>query len=111
MEHIFNKHNIHILRQQILENQIVFTNGCFDLLHPGHIQYLDQAKKLGEILVVGLNSDQSVKRLKGPQRPINNQEFRATMLLGLKSVDYVIIFDEDTPIQTIQRLRPAIHVK
>ena len=78
-------------------HRIVFTNGCFDILHPGHILYLEEARSLGDLLVVGLNSDGSVKRLKGPARPLNSQEDRAIQLAGLAAVDYVVCFDEDTP--------------
>lgn len=91
--------------------RIVFTNGCFDLLHPGHVYTLVQARALGEILVVGLNSDASVKRLKGSKRPILNQAERATMLAALEAVDYVTVFDEDTPRTLILHLRPEVLVK
>lgn len=90
---------------------IVLTNGCFDLLHPGHIDYLTKAKALGDVLIIGLNSDQSVQSIKGPTRPINNQKFRASMLLGLKPVDAVVLFDEDTPVNLINTIKPSIHVK
>ena len=89
----------------------VFTNGCFDILHPGHIQYLEQAHKLGDILIVGLNSDDSVKRIKGLERPISAQDARAYMLAALSCVDYVILFDEDTPTRLIEYLKPNILVK
>lgn len=91
--------------------KIVFTNGCFDILHYGHVSYLKEAKNLGDILVVGLNSDSSIKRLKGESRPINTQEDRANILRELKCVDFVIIFDEDTPLELIKRLKPDILVK
>lgn len=90
---------------------IVTTNGCFDLLHAGHVRYLKQAKELGDILVVCLNSDKSVRRLKGPTRPLNPEEDRAEVLAGLASVDYVIIFEEDTPSAILGRIKPDIHVK
>lgn len=90
---------------------IVFTNGCFDILHVGHIRYLKEAAALGDILVVGLNSDDSVRRLKGEKRPINKSEDRAELLCALESVDYVFIFDEDTPYELIQRIQPDILVK
>lgn len=89
----------------------VFTNGCFDILHRGHVSYLKQAKKLGDILVVGLNSDDSVKRLKGSARPINNEKDRAFVLEGLESVDYIIIFDEDTPLELVKTIKPDYLVK
>ena len=88
----------------------VFTNGCFDILHRGHIEYLKEAAKIGS-LVVGLNSDASVRRLKGETRPINNQEDRKAMLLALRFVDEVIIFDEDTPLELIKRIDPDVVVK
>ncbi|MCV6606786.1 MAG: D-glycero-beta-D-manno-heptose 1-phosphate adenylyltransferase, partial [Campylobacterales bacterium] len=91
--------------------KIVFTNGCFDLLHPGHIDYMAKAKELGDYLIVGLNSDASVKRLKGEDRPVNSQEVRKIMLEALSSVDAVEIFDEDTPYNLIKRISPDILVK
>lgn len=90
---------------------IVFTNGCFDLLHPGHIASLQHAKSLGGILVVGLNSDESVRRLKGPTRPVICEEGRYTMLAALSCVDHVVIFDEDTPLSVIETITPDILVK
>lgn len=90
---------------------IVFTNGCFDLLHPGHIQYLREAAECGEKLVVGLNSDASVTRIKGPDRPVNDVTFRKTMLENLKPVDLVCIFEADTPIDLIRQVRPDVLVK
>lgn len=90
---------------------IVFTNGCFDILHKGHIYYLNEAKKLADFLVVGLNSDDSVKRLKGQNRPINNENDRAYMLDNLKPVDAVIIFKEDTPYNLISEIKPDFLVK
>jgi len=90
---------------------VVFTNGCFDLLHPGHIQYLADARALGDVLVVGLNDDDSISRLKGPTRPINALADRAAMLRGLKSVDAVVSFAEDTPLLLIQKLQPDVLVK
>ncbi len=91
--------------------KIVFTNGCFDLLHPGHIDYMQKAKELGDYLIIGLNSDESVKRLKGSDRPINNQEVRKIMLEALACVDRVEIFDEDTPYNLIKEVSPDILVK
>jgi D-beta-D-heptose 7-phosphate kinase/D-beta-D-heptose 1-phosphate adenosyltransferase len=89
----------------------VFTNGCFDILHRGHIEYLRQSKGLGDRLIVGLNSDASVRRLKGESRPINNQEDRAALLKALRFVDEVIVFNADTPIDLITMLRPDIITK
>ena len=91
--------------------KIVFTNGCFDVLHFGHVHYLLQAKKLGDILVIGLNSDDSVRRLKGPTRPINGENERAFVLAALVCVDYVTLFEEDTPEELIKVLRPDVLVK
>ena len=91
--------------------KIVFTNGCFDVLHFGHVHYLLQAKELGDILVVGLNSDDSVRRLKGPSRPINGENERAFVLAALACVDYVVVFEEDTPKELIETVRPDVLVK
>jgi rfaE bifunctional protein nucleotidyltransferase chain/domain len=91
--------------------RIVFTNGCFDLLHVGHIRYLEEAKSLGDTLVVGVNSDRSVRSLKGPNRPILPEEERAEILSGLESVNYITIFDEPTPLELISTLQPHILVK
>ncbi|MCD4831504.1 MAG: bifunctional heptose 7-phosphate kinase/heptose 1-phosphate adenyltransferase [Anaerohalosphaeraceae bacterium] len=91
--------------------KIVFTNGCFDVLHRGHIEYLDFCKKQGDIVVLGLNSDSSVKAIKGPERPINNQNDRAAVLAALASVDYIVIFDEPDPLEIIKKARPDILVK
>ncbi len=91
--------------------RIVFTNGCFDLLHVGHIRYLEKAKSLGDILIVGLNSDHSVRTIKGPQRPILPEQERAEVLSGLWCVDYITLFDEPTPLELIASLRPHLLVK
>jgi len=93
------------------KNKIVFTNGCFDILHVGHVKYLEKAKKLGDILIVGINSDSSISRLKGKTRPINSLNDRSHIIASLKSVDYVIPFDEDTPIDLITAIVPDILVK
>lgn len=91
--------------------RVVFTNGCFDIIHAGHVDYLKKAKNLGDILVVGLNSDNSVKRIKGEKRPIIPQEMRAKVLSFLKPVDYVVIFEEDTPAKLIEAIKPDVLVK
>ena len=91
--------------------KIVFTNGCFDILHKGHVTYLNEAKKLGDLLVIGLNSDASVKRLKGSERPINNERDRQYVMSQLKPVDFVEIFSEDTPLNLILKIRPNVLVK
>ena len=90
---------------------LVFTNGCFDLLHPGHVSYLRAARSLGDALVVGLNSDASVERLKGPSRPIVPEKDRAVILAALQSVDAVVLFGEDTPVRLMRELKPATYVK
>lgn len=91
--------------------KVVFTNGCFDLLHPGHVSYLAAARALGDLLVIGLNSDVSVRRLKGERRPIMSEGARSQLLAALACVDYVTIFDEDDPYQLISLLEPDILVK
>lgn len=91
--------------------KVVFTNGCFDILHRGHVTYLNEARKLGDALIVGLNSDASVKRLKGPQRPINNELDRMFVMQNLRCVDAVEIFAEDTPLELIKLIRPKVLVK
>ncbi len=91
--------------------RVVFTNGCFDLLHPGHVSYLEAARALGDVLIVGLNSDDSIRQLKGPSRPVNRLVDRAHMLAGLRSVDLVVPFSEETPIKLIQALLPDVLVK
>ncbi len=90
---------------------IVFTNGCFDILHIGHLRYLKESKKFGDILIVGLNSDSSVKKLKGPKRPINNESDRAELLASLIYVDYVVIFSENSPSNLINNIKPNIYTK
>lgn len=100
------------LEHRRLDGQrVVFTNGCFDVLHRGHTSYLRQAKRLGDVLVVAINGDDSVRRLKGPDRPINGAVDRANVLAALECVDYVTVFDEDTPRELIARLRPDVYVK
>ncbi|MCF7873695.1 MAG: adenylyltransferase/cytidyltransferase family protein [Candidatus Omnitrophica bacterium] len=91
--------------------KIVFANGCFDLIHPGHIKILKKAKESGDILIVGLNSDESVKINKGKKRPLLNQKARATVLSAIQYIDYIVIFDQKTPYELIKKLRPDILVK
>jgi len=91
--------------------KVVFTNGCFDLIHAGHIDYLNKAKALGDVLIVGLNSDYSVKRIKGEKRPIINEDERAEIISNIKPVDYVVLFDEDTPAELIKELVPDLLIK
>lgn len=99
--------------KQLQENgkKVVFTNGVFDILHIGHLTYLEEARGLGDVLIVGVNSDRSVKTNKGDKRPINPEKNRAEMLLGLKFVDFTVIFDEKTPENLLDLLKPDIHVK
>lgn len=104
------------LRRQIAvwrfkKQTIVFSNGCFDILHLGHIEYLAKARDLGDVLIVGLNSDDSVRRIKGPHRPVNQEDARAITLAALPFVDAVIIFGEDTPLELIRTVQPDILVK
>ncbi len=99
------------LKLKASNKKVVFTNGVFDLIHAGHVDYLSKAKKLGDILIVGLNSDDSVRRIKGEKRPILKQEERAFILSNLKPVDYVVLFDEETPEKLISEIIPDILVK
>jgi len=100
-----------IRRWRLLSKTIGFTNGCFDILHQGHISSLSDAAREADILIVGLNSDASTRRLKGPQRPINNEQARATVLASLLMVDAVILFEEDTPLDLITNVAPDVLVK
>jgi D-beta-D-heptose 7-phosphate kinase/D-beta-D-heptose 1-phosphate adenosyltransferase len=98
-------------RWHLLSKKVVFTNGCFDILHPGHIEVLSRAAELGDVLVIGVNADASVQRLKGPERPVNNEQFRSLMLASLSIVDAVCIFGEDTPLELIEGIVPDVLVK
>lgn len=91
--------------------KIVFTNGCFDIIHPGHVKVFRFAKSLGDTLVVGVNTDASVRKLKGPSRPVSDEKSRALVVSAMESVDYVVLFGEDTPIKIIKRIRPDVLVK
>ena len=91
--------------------KIVFTNGCFDILHVGHVKYLQKSAEFGDILIIGLNSDSSVKKLKGENRPINNEIDRAYVLCALEAVDYVVIFEENSPIDLLNKIKPDIYAK
>ena len=104
---------LQVLREQYrrLHKTVVFTNGCFDILHAGHVRYLAAARDCGDILVVGLNSDASVHKLKGPGRPVNPAADRAEVLSALRSVDHVVIFDEDTAEELVRLLQPDVYVK
>jgi len=112
-EKIKTKEDLHRIVEDLKKKgkRVVFTNGCFDLLHLGHIRYLEKAKSLGDILVVGMNSDRSVRKLKGPERPILPEEERAEILSGLGCVDYINLFDQLTPLELISSLQPHILVK
>ena len=90
---------------------IVFSNGCFDILHRGHVEYLSKAADLGDILIIGLNTDDSVRRLKGPSRPVNDEKARAVVLAALEFVDAIMFFEEDTPYNLIKRVQPDVLVK
>ncbi len=92
-------------------NKVVFTNGCFDLLHLGHVDYLENARNLGDRLVIGLNSDSSVSRFKGPERPLQDQNSRARVLAALQFADLIVLFNEDTPLELISQLQPNVLVK
>ncbi len=102
---------LHIAAQKGNGRRIVFTNGCFDLLHPGHIRCLEQARSMGDLLIVALNSDASVRELKGPDRPLIPEQERAEILAALEAVDYVVVFDDTTPQRLIARLLPDVLVK
>jgi rfaE bifunctional protein nucleotidyltransferase chain/domain len=93
------------------QKKIAFTNGCFDILHAGHVDYLEKTKKMVDVLVIGLNSDDSVKRLKGEKRPVVKEKYRIKALSGLASVDYIAIFNEDTPLNLIKKIKPDVLVK
>jgi len=94
-----------------MQKKVVFTNGCFDIIHRGHVEYLEDAKELGDILIIGLNSDESVRGLKGDDRPINNEEDRRKVLMALKSVDDVIIFNELDPLRLVKEIKPDVIIK
>ena len=100
-----------VRRATAQHRRVVFTNGCFDLLHAGHVTLLERARRLGEVLIVAINSDRSVRGLKGPGRPVVRQRDRARLLAALECVDYVTIFDQPTPLTLLQRLRPHVLVK
>mgnify|MGYP001170140382 CR=1 FL=1 len=113
MSKIIKSNNVRSLCDELRlkGKKIVFTNGCFDILHAGHVDYMEKAKKLGHILFVGVNSDDSIKRIKGPSRPIVDQNFRVRALCGLESVDHVCVFDQDTPEELINLVKPDVLVK
>src|SRR5665647_418052 len=100
-----------LARARFKNRKIVFTNGCFDVLHRGHVDYLVRASELGDLLVIGLNTDESVRRLKGPSRPYLDEETRAYILASMSFTSAIILFEEDTPIELIQKVRPDVLVK
>ena len=106
-----NELALHLQQAKAAGNVVVTTNGCFDVLHLGHLRYLQAARQLGDLLVVAVNSDSSVRELKGENRPLVPEDERAEMLAGLECVDYVVIFPESTPIELLAELKPSIHVK
>ncbi len=113
IEKIIPRGSVAKLAQELHEDgrKIVFTNGCFDILHVGHIRYLQAARDLGDVLIMGVNTDDSVKKIKGPSRPIVPEHERAEMLAALECVSYVVLFHENTPEQIISEIKPDIHVK
>jgi len=113
LNEIKSRDEIKIIRQKLIKEnkKVVFTNGCFDILHSGHVDYLTKAKALGDILVVGLNSDKSIREIKGEKRPIVNEHNRGIILAALKPVDYIVLFDEETPADLIDDIIPDILVK
>ncbi len=108
---IIERKNISSYKREHVIRPLVFTNGCFDLLHPGHISYLMKARELGNFLWIGLNTDESVRKLKGQKRPVNSELTRSILLASLFFVDAVTIFDEDTPIHLLEEIHPDIHIK
>jgi len=113
MKKIIERNNLFEEIEEIKKQKkkIVFTNGCFDILHLGHAEYLLESSKFADVLIVGLNSDTSVKKLKGDSRPINNESDRAKLLLHLACVDYVVIFNEDTPVNLLEIIKPDVYTK
>lgn len=113
MSNLIKRENLQDLLNSLRkENKtIVTTNGCFDILHVGHVRYLEETKKFGDVLIVALNSDKSVKSIKGEGRPINNELDRAEILCALRSVDYVVLFDEKSPADLLAEIKPNVHTK
>jgi D-beta-D-heptose 7-phosphate kinase/D-beta-D-heptose 1-phosphate adenosyltransferase len=113
MKIVYSREEIKSIRLKLKQEnkKVVFTNGCFDLIHPGHVDYLVKAKEMGDVLILALNTDESIKRIKGDKRPILKQDERAFIVSNLKPVDYVIFFDEDTPQEIISELIPDVLVK
>ncbi len=113
MGNILQRHELNRTVEEIKKSgrRLVSTNGCFDILHVGHVRFLNAARALGDVLIVGVNTDASVRKLKGPARPINNENDRAEILANLNSVDFVCLFDEDTPVEFLQIVQPDVHAK
>lgn len=113
MSNLIKRENLQSLLSSLRKEKktIVTTNGCFDILHVGHVRYLEETKKFGDVLIVALNSDKSVKSIKGEGRPINNELDRAEILCALRSVDYVVLFDEKSPADLLAEIKPDVHTK
>lgn len=111
MNKVFKLDNIDFLLKQIGGKKIVFTNGCFDIIHNGHIELLKFSRNLGDLLIVGLNTDISVKKIKGEKRPIVSEDERISILLAIRYVDYIVLFDNETPYKIIKKIKPDILVK
>ena len=110
---LIDRKNVKVFAEELhkQDKKIVFTNGCFDILHVGHVRYLTTAREFGDLLIVGLNTDESVRKLKGESRPINDENSRVEVLLGLKAVDYVVLFGEQTAENLISEIKPNVYVK
>ena len=111
MKKIFKNIDVFVSKIDISDKKVVFTNGCFDILHLGHLRLLKKASQMGDVLVLGLNTDTSIKILKGEERPINNQNYRSEMLEYFDFIDYIILFENETPLELIIKLKPDILVK
>ena len=111
MKKIFKDIDVFVSKIDISDKKVVFTNGCFDILHLGHLRLLKKASQMGDVLVLGLNTDTSIKILKGEERPINNQNYRSEMLEYFDFIDYIILFNNETPLELIIKLKPDILVK
>lgn len=113
MEKLVKEDEINALIKKLRsENKtIVFTNGCFDILHAGHVRYLKESKSKGDVLIVGLNSDSSIKKIKGESRPINNEQDRTEVLSALENVNYIMVFNETTPVKLLDKIKPDIYTK
>ncbi len=110
---IYTKHSIKPLCEKLRAagKRLVTTNGCYDIIHEGHVAYLEKAASFGDVLIVGINADNSVRRLKGIQRPVVSEDERAEVIGAFRPVDYVLIFEEDTPVEFLEMVRPHVHIK